>query len=98
MSSTEAEYIALSQCATEACWFHNLLIEIKINGCKNFAIPLYENNQSAIRVGKSYEQVQEKVRDGTVHVLYIPSTEQIAYLLNKPLGKVLFEKFKEMFG
>lgn len=24
VSSTEAEYIALSQCITEACWFHNM--------------------------------------------------------------------------
>ena len=44
-----------------------------------------------------YHFVQE-VRGGTVHVIYIPSTEQITDLLTKSLGKV-FEKFREiMFG
>ena len=109
LSSTEAEYIALSQCVSEAYWLYNLLAEINTNGCKNFVIPLHEDNQSAIRMSKSCEQpkrlkhidvkyhfVQEKVKDGIVHVIYIPSTELVADLLTKPLGKVLFEKFRNI--
>lgn len=112
LSSTEAEYIALSMCVSEACWFRNLLVELNFKSCENFVVPLYEDNQSAIRIGKSCEQpkrlkhinvkyhfVQEKVRDGTVSIIYIPSSEQVADLLTKPLGKVLFEKFRKiMFG
>lgn len=109
LSSTEAEYIALSQCISEACWLRNLLIELSVRDSKNFVVPIYEDNQSAIRISKSCEQpkrlkhidvkyhfVQEKVGDGTVSILHIPSGEQIADLLTKPLAKVLFEKFRKL--
>ncbi len=108
LSSTEAEYIALRLCVSEACWVRNLLIELNVNS-SDFVVLLYEDNQSAIRISKSCEQpkrlkhinvkynfVQEKVKDGTVLINYIPSTEQIADLLTKPLGKVLFEKFRKL--
>lgn len=111
LSSTEAEYIALSHCISEACWLKNLLIELNVNS-KNFVISIYEDNQSAIRISKSCEQpkrlkhinvkyhfVQEKVKDGTVLIIYISSNEQVADLLTKPLGKILFKKFRDiMFG
>lgn len=109
LSSTEAEYIALSQSVVEACWLHNLLLEMKVRSCENLVIPIYEDNQSAIRIGKSCEQpkrlkhinvkyhfVQEKVKDKTVSILFLPSSEQIADLLTKPLGRVLFEKFRKL--
>lgn len=112
LSSTEAEYIALSQCVSEACWFKNLLIELNILNDKNESVLLYEDNQSAIRVSKSCEQpkrlkhinikyhfIQEKVRDGVVKIMYLPSNKQIADILTKPLGKIMFEKFKNLiFG
>lgn len=57
ISTTEAEYIALSFCVSEACWLRNLLLEIKLIDLDTKVI-IYEDNQSAIRSSNSHEQLK----------------------------------------
>lgn len=103
LSSTEAEYISLSLCISEACWLRNLLIELCI--CNNDTkMIIYEDNQSAIRSCKSLQQlkrmkhieikfhfIKEKIKQGIVDVVYIRTNEQIADIFTKPLNKQKFE-------
>ena len=57
MSTTEAEFIALSLCASEICWLRNLLVELRLFK-ENTKVIIYEDNQSAIRSCNSFEQLK----------------------------------------
>ena len=107
LSSTEAEYIALCAGVIEACWFRQLFIDLKVGDDSDLSVVLFEDNQSAIRISKSCEQpkrlkhidikyhfVQEKVKDGTIEIQYINTANQVADILTKPLGRILFEKLR----
>lgn len=56
LSSTEAEYVALSQCDAEACWLRNLYIKLKITTNDNLCVTIYEDNQSAISAASNTGQ------------------------------------------
>lgn len=102
-SSTEAEYLALSLAASEACWLRNI--------CSDFCIDIphvvmYEDNMSTIslcnnewkhgrlkHVDIHYHFIREKVRDKVIKLNYISSSEQIADICTKPLPAVTFKKF-----
>ena len=75
------------------------------------SVIIYEDNQSAIKVSKNPEQhtrmrhidvrhhfIREKVSEGTVEVKYLPTHEQVADVLTKPLGWVLFGEFRKHLG
>lgn len=111
LSSTEAEYYALSEGASEACWLRNLLSDIGIQDVINVPTILYEDNQSAIRVTKNPENntrmkhidirchfVRDKVAEKVIDVSYIESANQTADMFTKPLGKQLFQKFCQQLG
>jgi len=49
LSSTEAEYVALSLATSEACWLRYLFKHLKIDN-NYILVKLYEDNQSAIKV------------------------------------------------
>src|ERR1700746_3434959 len=55
LSSTEAEYMSLSDTCRQLVWFKTLLIELGINMCP---IPLYGDNQGSIFLASN--PVQEK--------------------------------------
>lgn len=107
-SSTEAEYIALSECTSEACWLRGFLIEMCVID-KNYTIPILEDNQSAIKIVKSIEQpkglkhldvkyhfIKEKYQEGIIKIEYIPSAEQIADIFTKPLNRQIFTNLRNM--
>ena len=81
LSSTEAEYMALSEATQEAVWLKVFLCELG-EMAKDEAIKIYEDNQGSIALAKNpefhkrtkhidirYHFVREKVEDGQV-VLY----------------------------
>jgi hypothetical protein len=107
LSSAEAEYIALCACVYEACWFCHILIELGVVEDINLCVSIFEDSQSAIKISRSYEQpkrlkhvdikyhfFQEKVQDGFVKIMYINAADQLADILTKPLGKIVFETLK----
>ena len=109
LSTTEAEYVALSSATQELVWLHRLLSDIG----EVFQDPtvLYEDNQGAISVANNpiihartkhidirYHFVREKVEDGTIQLKYCPTDEMIADILTKPLPTQCFVKFRELMG
>lgn len=108
LSSTEAEYMALSVAASEACWLRFVCQDLMM--LEQFVcVTLYEDNQTAIRVGKNpechkrlkhmdikYHFIREKIKGNVIHVTYLNTSDQIADILIKPLGRNQFVKLREV--
>lgn len=105
LSSTEAEYIALTEAVCEAKWLRSLLREMGIQ-C-NEATTIFEDNQSCISVAEEprehkrmkhidvkYSFIRDAIGNKEVTVEYIPSSEQTADIMTKSLGRTLFEKHR----
>lgn len=109
LSSTEAEYIALASATSEACWLKSILKDFCIH---TETITMYEDNQSTIKmahmaVGNSRVKhldiklsfVKENISNNVIKLCYINSSDQLADILTKSLGGVLFSKLrKELFN
>ena len=102
VSTTEAEYIALSVSTCQAIWLSNGLAELGFP-----LVPhIYCDNQGSICLSKDpqmhkrskhidvhYHFVREKVDEDKVTISYIPSEENIADIFIKLLGKIQFIYF-----
>lgn len=106
LSSTEAEYIALSLAISEACWLRNLILDFNILNDGVLSVIIYEENQSAIKVCKNpefhkrlkhidirYHFIRDKVNDKVVSLKYISTKLQIADFFTKPLSLTSFNIF-----
>ncbi|KAK2578615.1 hypothetical protein KPH14_000964 [Odynerus spinipes] len=95
ISTSEAEYLALSEACKEAKFLKNLLLEI-IN--ENIKVEIYNDNQSAQTWGNEqmpYSRtkhidiknhfIKEAVSSSIVKLRYINSNQMIADILTKPL-------------
>ena len=102
-SSCESEYRALAQCSCEATWIRRLLQELNILDHKPTS--LFCDNQSSIKLSYNpviherskhfeidYHFTRQKVEDNTIRVEFIPSQEQPADILTKPLGRTKVEE------
>ena len=103
LSSTEAEYMALSDCCRQTVWLKSLLAEI---GIPLRPIPICVDNQGAIFIGSNpvqdkrtkhigvrYHNVRECVEEKKVELFYIEGSENPADMFTKNLGHVKFLKF-----
>lgn len=101
-STTDAEYMSLSQAAREALWiqklFKDLNIEVKILKiyCDNSgAVSLASNpqiHQRTKHIDIIHHFVREKVLEKSITVERVPSSHQLADILTKPLAEPLFSK------
>lgn len=104
LSTTEAEFVALSEAAIEACWIRKLLEELEISVKP---ITIYEDNQSTIKATKNYDQkrlkhmdikynfIKQKVEDKVINIEYINTQKQLADIFTKPLNKTLFKNHEK---
>lgn len=122
LSSTEAEYIGLTDAAKEAVWLRSILTEIDIRQ------PLNRNNghnskwrlkPTTIRVDSQgamgltanskhhertkhidikYHYIRESIQARHVDLEHVPTEEQTADILTKPLARTLFEKHRRGMG
>ena len=109
LSSTEAEYIALSEAVKEFSWICELI--------KDFHEPvpkptiIFEDNQGCIklanneRMGRNtkhintrYNFVKEFVENGSIKLEYCPTETMIADIFTKPLHGQKMRRFSEMLG
>lgn len=110
LSSTEAEYVALSEAAKESVWIKKLFVELKILHQEN-AVLIYEDNQSCIKLTKNdsnhgrmkhvdikYHFVKDQVEKGEIAVKYCKTEEMIADILTKSLGKAQFVYLRNLMG
>jgi hypothetical protein len=100
-SSTEAEYIAASDCAAEMIWQRNLLAELGFPALG--PSDLYEDNQGAIGLALNdtntsrikhidirHHWLRECVEAGTIRMRYAHTKEQLADSFTKALPKEQF--------
>lgn len=105
-SSTKAEYKALAQASTKIMWLNSLLSEIGIHPnqpaviwCDNLgagqlaANPVFHSRTKHIEIDIHY--IRDKVLSKEIEVRYIPSEEQVADILIKPLTISQFHLLKD---
>ena len=108
LSTAEAEYVALSAAAQEAVWLKQLKQDLT---GKNETVMIHEDNQSAIAIAKNpqfhgrvkhinikYHFIREQVNNDNIVLKYCQTSEMIADMLTKALGRIKFEKLREMAG
>ena len=104
VSSTEAEYIALSECVREARFLRRILAELDD---EIGSVEIAEDNQSCIswtevqgkrtkHVDVRYHLSREAANAGVFHLIYCPTTEMAADMLTKPLGPQKFQRCAEL--
>ncbi|GJU53382.1 hypothetical protein Tco_1227096 [Tanacetum coccineum] len=108
ISSTEAEYIALSGCCTQILWMRSQLTDY---GLKFNKIPMYYDNKSAItlccnnvqhsrskHIDVRYHFIKEKVENGLVELNFVRTEYQLADIFTKALPRERFNFLIEKLG
>ncbi|GMF28854.1 unnamed protein product [Phytophthora fragariaefolia] len=97
LSSTEAEYMGLSECVKEVVWMRLLLKDLGSEQTGGTVV--YEDNQGAMALAKNvgyqsrtmhidirYHFIREKVATGEVKLRYVEAKNQLADFLTKGLS------------
>lgn len=108
LSTTESEYIALSEGSKEASWLKILFAELQIGSEQ---IKVFNDNQAALQWSKSeksmkrakhldvrFHYVRECVTQKKIELEYCPSDSNWADGFTKPLERIKFLKFRESIG
>ena len=105
LSSTEAEYMALTDTLKEVLWLKQLLGEL---GFGQFGpVTIFEDNAGCIKLSKNpiilsrskhidikHHFIRDHVELGTVKIVHKPGTEVVADALTKGLSREVFQKHK----
>ena len=110
-STTQAEYIAASDAAKEAVWLKKFITDLGVVPTISDPIPLLCDNNGAIAQAKEprshqkskhilrrFHLIREIVARGDVVVERIPSTDNLADPLTKPLAQEVFERHCTTMG
>uniref|UniRef100_H3GB36 Reverse transcriptase Ty1/copia-type domain-containing protein n=2 Tax=Phytophthora ramorum TaxID=164328 RepID=H3GB36_PHYRM len=110
LSSTEAEYMALSEATQEAVWLKVFLCELG-EMASDEAVKIYEDNQGSIALAKNpqfhkrtkhidirYHFVREKVEDGQVVLQYVSTTDMLADMMTKAIPATQFSVLRTKLG
>jgi len=108
LSSTEAEYMSLSDTCRQLQWMHSLFYEL---GMPIDTIPLCGDNQGAIFIASNpvqerrtkhidicYHYIRQVLEKGEVALYFIEGSENPADMLTKNLRHVKFLKFQGQLG
>src|SRR5258708_17946770 len=109
LSSTEAEYMAMTHARKEAIFLEHLYSDVGIP----ILVPIFLliDNQSAIALVENpifhahskhikvrHHWVHEKIEDGMIKLYYIPMSDQVVDIFTKPLNSEKFRKFRDALG
>ena len=101
LSSTEAEYVGMTETAHQIQWIRNLCEEIGfILGPLPLCVdnqgtiflasnPAYEGCTKHVRMPEHY--IHEAVESGEIQLFYVPTNQQFADIFTKNLGKIKFQ-------
>jgi hypothetical protein len=108
LSSTEAEYMSLSDTCRQLLWVKSLMSEL---GIELSPIPLFGDNQGAIFLASNpvqekrikhidlrYHFIRDVVQNKQVELFFIEGANNPADLFTKNLGRIKFLKFREQLG
>ena len=109
LSTAEAEYIATCSACSEAVWLRKMLsglvdAEIDVTDilCDNQScIKMIENlvfHDNSKHIEIKYHFIRDMVQKGAIKLKYVPTEEQVAYVLTKPMSHVKFEYFRDNLG
>ncbi|CCA67899.1 hypothetical protein PIIN_01770 [Serendipita indica DSM 11827] len=109
LSSTESEYTTASAAGCEIMWMRQFLEEIGYD--ISIPSPLYLDSASAIQVVKNpehqttmkhvhraYNWIREHVENKELRVQHVPTSENVADIFTKPLGRIKFEYLRGKLG
>jgi hypothetical protein len=109
LSSTEAEYKALSDSCKEALWLRHVLSELKLR--PDTALPIHVDNEGAEALAKNpehhartkhiharYHFIRECLQEGDVSLLHVSTKDMLADMLTKPLNRIMLERHRTLFG
>ena len=101
LSSTEAEYMAVSEAVREVSWLRQLLSDLKC--VQHEPTVIWEDNLQTILLASDplhharnkhidvrHHYVRDKVTDGQVVLRHCPTGEMVADMFTKPLPRVVF--------
>ncbi|KAJ9556254.1 hypothetical protein OSB04_010868 [Centaurea solstitialis] len=110
-STTEAEYIAASDAAKEVVWLRNFLSDLRVVASVSRPIDIFCDNSGAVaqakeprehhksrHVLKKYHLIREIIGRGDVRICKIPTEENVADPLTKPLARVKHEAHANSIG
>lgn len=109
LSSTKAEYKAMSDSCKEALWLGSILTKLRLR--PQSPIPLHVDNEGAEALSKNpehhtrtkhintrYHFIRECVSSKKITVLHVSSKDMVADTLTKPLPRVLLERHRLLMG
>ena len=109
LSSTKAKYRGVVNAATQCLWLQSLLGECGFE--LEYSTTIYCDNHSTIWICKDLVQKQrtrhieihmhyitELVHDGTIHLLFCSSSEQVADIFTKAFCEKNFSNLKSLLG
>lgn len=108
LSSTEAEYMAVTQAAKEAMFIQHVLQELEVSGHWEWPTTLFCDNAGAIQLAKNqgyqprtkhidirHHFIRELVEKQDIEMIHVGTREMIADILTKGLGNILHNYFCE---
>ncbi|KAK3925131.1 Retrovirus-related Pol polyprotein from transposon TNT 1-94, partial [Frankliniella fusca] len=105
LSSTEAEYLGLTEGIKESMYVRNVL---EVLGFNDVCVKVFNDNEGAMSIAKDEQThkrtkhinlrslfIKEKVRDGLVSLDHLGTNDLVADVMTKPLGEIKHHKFTE---
>lgn len=111
LSSTEAEYVALTETCKEVVWLQEVSKCFDIDENVFGRVKVFTDNQSCMAIVKNenfsnrtkhidtrYHYIRSLVAEGRIYLEYVPTEMNVADLLTKPLGPGRIETLRKLAG